>query len=468
MSQKVLSSVAIDRVDDGLRNLIEVHVRAVLEAQHADLFARRVVDGGAFGQVTQVGDEVGVVIGGAADDPDTGNERGEADADNDAANDHRGEEAREARVNRMGSPQDGMWALDLGCARRPAGEIEPSRLSHPVDSLSRNATSGRPPSQPPLDRLVLTGHGVPAREALWALVADLRSGDPLAPITVAVPSTYAALALRREAGRRPGGMVNVRFLSLNRVAELLGAPFLAAPGRVPLTATRRAGAIRAALDHEGPFRALSTHPATTRAFAATLLDLELLPGDALERLAATGVRAAEVVAIAERVRTLVAGTYTDEDQLRAAAAMVADGSTDLHDLGPLVCFAPRRLSPGSIALVRALARGGGAAAVLALTGDDAADAAMHELAAQLAPDLGRVQVELPAAVPAGHRILSCADADDEARVVVRDIARRVEAGEPLHRMAIAYRNAVPYARPTARASRRGRHPGARPAPGDAA
>lgn len=261
-------------------------------------------------------------------------------------------------------------------------------------------------------RLVLTGHGADARDALWALVAAFRAGDPLAPVTVAVPSTYAALALRREAGRRPGGSVNVRFLSLNRVAELLGAPFLAAPGRVPLTATRRAGAIRAALDHDGPFRALATHPATTRAFAATLVDLELLPDDALERVAATSARAAEVVAVAERVRALVAGTYTDEDQLRAAAAMVADGIADLHDLGPLVCFAPRRLSPGSVALVRALARASGAAAVLTLTGDDAADSSMHELAAQLAPDLGPVQVELPAAVPVGHRILSCADADD--------------------------------------------------------
>ena len=46
------------------------------------------------------------------------------------------------------------------------------------------------------------------------------------------------------------------------VAELLGAPFLAAPpgtgGRVPLTATHRAGAIRVALDEtDGPFRPLA-------------------------------------------------------------------------------------------------------------------------------------------------------------------------------------------------------------------
>src|SRR4051812_37834796 len=103
------------------------------------------------------------------------------------------------------------------------------------------------PSSATASALLVRPHGPPAREALWGCVASLRSGHPLTPVTVAVPSTYAGLSLRREAGRRPGGLVNVRFLSINRVAELLGAPFLASPGRVPLTATRRAGAIRAAL-----------------------------------------------------------------------------------------------------------------------------------------------------------------------------------------------------------------------------
>src|SRR6478736_2107197 len=111
-------------------------------------------------------------------------------------------------------------------------------------------------------RLLVRPHGPAARTALWACVTALRAGHPLTPVTVAVPSTYAGLSLRREAGRRPGGLVNVRFQSINRVAELLGAPFLAAPGRVPLTATRRAGAIRAALDAaDGPFRPLASHPA---------------------------------------------------------------------------------------------------------------------------------------------------------------------------------------------------------------
>src|SRR5438093_151553 len=87
----------------------------------------------------------------------------------------------------------------------------------------------------------------PGRAALARLrevIAAAKAGDPLAPVTVAVPSGYAGLSARRllasgalgpcGAGDRPG-IANARFLAFDRVAELLGAPALAAAGRRPLS-----------------------------------------------------------------------------------------------------------------------------------------------------------------------------------------------------------------------------------------
>jgi len=61
-------------------------------------------------------------------------------------------------------------------------------------------------------RLLLAPHGERARDALWAAVDDAKARDPLAPVTVAVPSTYSGLALRRALGRRRG-LVNVRVVT---------------------------------------------------------------------------------------------------------------------------------------------------------------------------------------------------------------------------------------------------------------
>ncbi|MFM8305174.1 MAG: PD-(D/E)XK nuclease family protein, partial [Actinomycetota bacterium] len=99
---------------------------------------------------------------------------------------------------------------------------------------------------------------------------------------------------------------------------------------------------------------------------------------------------------------------------------------------------------GAIALLQALGRRGLAVAILTITGDGDTDAPVVEVAQRL-ETLGPVDLGA-AALPTAQRILSCADADDEARVVVREVARRIEGGTPLHRMAVTFRAAVPYAR----------------------
>src|SRR5690606_21670454 len=90
-----------------------------------------------------------------------------------------------------------------------------------------------------------------------------------------------------------GGLLNVRFIVLARVAELLGAPRLAARGRRPLTEPYRHEAVRAALrDAPGVFAAVSDEAATWRALERTFRELDGCDEAHLDALAAGGGRAA--------------------------------------------------------------------------------------------------------------------------------------------------------------------------------
>jgi ATP-dependent helicase/nuclease subunit B len=298
---------------------------------------------------------------------------------------------------------------------------------------------------PPGVDVRLVEHGPPAREALREAVASAKGRDPLAPVTVAVPSTYAGLALRRALAR-PSGLVNVRFLALARVSELLGAPTLAEGRRRPLTRPLRAEAVRAVLADAGPPLArVAGHPATERALDASFLELRRAGDRAVAQLERAGDPAAAVARLYPEFRTRTAGFYDDEDLAVAAAGALAGEPPALREIGQVVLFLPTRLSPGETELVRALGAAGRLRALLGLTGDPAADEPAEALAESLAGDAPPSRPAPPVS-PAGTEIVSAPDPEDELRAVVRDVMTRAAAGTPLHRIAILFRVEELYAR----------------------
>jgi ATP-dependent helicase/nuclease subunit B len=299
--------------------------------------------------------------------------------------------------------------------------------------------------------LLLVRHGSAAREALWRVVDDAKSADPLAPVTVAVPSTYAGLALRRALARRSGhgggGLVNVRFLVLARIAELLGAPSLAAAGRRPLTGPLRAQAVRAALAVDtGIFATVAGHPATARSLQTSFLDLRRAPEITLATLQQIEGRPESVVRLYRAFRELTADFYDEEDLARAAGVAVRDRAPALGELGHVVLHLPAALSPGEEELLAALAGTGSLTVVVGLTGDREADGPARELADRLARPLGPAEEVIAPEVPARTEIVSAPDPDDEVREVLRLVVAHGSQGTPLHRIAVLYRLDEPYAR----------------------
>ena len=276
-----------------------------------------------------------------------------------------------------------------------------------------------------------------AQERLERLLSEYQAEDRFAPVTVVVPTTYAGLYLRRDIGRR--GLVNVRFLPLARVAELLGAPSLAAKGQRPLKPPIEFAAVRrAASEAAGELEPFRAHPSFHASLRSTFRDLRRAAPDAITALERRRGMSGEIARLYARYCDHTKAYYDREALAEAAADSVRTGRADtaLTALGPVVAYLPRTLTPSEQHLFDALHDAWKCATILAATGDEEADEILLPAAA---PSASSKQPPRPA------HLLVTSDTGEEVRSVVRSIASAAHAGTPFHRMAIFYWQRDPYA-----------------------
>lgn len=289
------------------------------------------------------------------------------------------------------------------------------------------------------------GVGEVALDALTRTVAAAQAGNPLAPVTVLVPTNSAGVLARRALARRRGGIAGVQFLTVYRLAQLLGGARLAAAGRRPVSSVLRSSAIAAELAaHPGRFEPVHTHRATVAAVLRAARELGEVSAAGRRLLAERGSSlAAEVVRVDDAVRARLAPSWHDETDLFAAATSEAD-RTRVAALGTLVVFLPIAPAPPAVALLRRLGELGEVQVLLAVTGDEVADALGHRLADQLRAGGPLVAATTPAA-PAVEQI-STSDAEEEVHAALRAVVAAAVDGVPLERMAILWTVADPYQR----------------------
>lgn len=298
------------------------------------------------------------------------------------------------------------------------------------------------------------GFGTEAREALADFVRRAKTGDPLAAVTVVVPSNYTGLSLRRELGRQGGGVAVLETVTVAELADRLGGSSLQQRARRPLSDMAITAAVRIALgDEPGPFGPVADHQQTARALGRTYLELRDLAESQLDRVAGMSLRAAGVVNICRRVRASLRRDWYDEFDLMAAAADQL-GSLDAlpPELGRICVYLPRRLNQHEARLLRALGQVPADAPVevlVGLTGDSSADPVAESVCMRLRvgpPHLdGRRRDELREASCA-QRIVSVTDADEEARTVVRSVIADLDDGLPPSKIAVYFGAAEPYGR----------------------
>jgi RecB family exonuclease len=334
--------------------------------------------------------------------------------------------------------------------------------------------------------VVPTPYGRPALQVLQRAVAGAKRGDALAPVTVIVPANHVGVTARRAlaegslgpmTGGRAGdvrgdggdggiGVAAVMFLTVYRLAELIGAARLAAEGRRPVSTPVLAAALRRALREDaGLFAPVAQHPATESALVAAFGELSDVSPAGLDALTRAGPRARDVVRLCRRARAILQGDWYDEADLTEAAIISVqdDPSRVARQLGQVVVHLPQDLLQRQARLVAAVAEACPATVVAGVTGVDGADAGVRR-------SLGRLGAELPdsggsgspdaagaadaeAAAPSAParpsgttHILTASDADDEVRAAVRVVVDAARAGTPLERIAILFGAREPYGR----------------------
>lgn len=291
-----------------------------------------------------------------------------------------------------------------------------------------------------------TPYGPPAHLALAAAIDHHKQHDPLQPVAVIVPSNHVGIAARRALGRR-SGIAAVTFLTPYRLAELLGAPGVAASGRRPVSTPVLAGSVRAVLRSDpGQFAGVEQHPTTERSLVRSHRALSEVSEADLRRLEATTPRTSDVVRIHRAVRHRLEESFSDEQHLVDAAIHALDADAPvLTELGPAILFLPQRLTSNQARLLSGFARRNPLSVLAGITGVDEADAAVRKAIEGVGAQWPLPDAAAPP-LPVAHRALTVSDADDEVRHAVRTIIDAARRGTPLTRCAILYSATDPYAR----------------------
>ncbi|SDH99960.1 PD-(D/E)XK nuclease superfamily protein [Arthrobacter subterraneus] len=261
-----------------------------------------------------------------------------------------------------------------------------------------------------------TGSVSEALGLLETRIAEAKAADPLAPITIIVPSHAAGLDVTRYLGRTlnsGAGSVGVRAFTLKDLATELVAADPSLIERSPLTPSIRQAAISRALSEApGDFEQVADQPATARAITRTA---PLLDSIATHHDADMPGLVREVLRIH---RTAMAGLedrwFTDHYMFECAGRRLRDPGT-ARRLGTLIGFMlGAQLQPAVAAFRRQVEEAG-----------------LHH-------------IQATGTFNENTSLLSASDADDEVRTVVRLVIERLRAGVPGHRIGVFHSTAHPY------------------------
>ncbi|MGH9132417.1 MAG: PD-(D/E)XK nuclease family protein, partial [Ilumatobacteraceae bacterium] len=206
-----------------------------------------------------------------------------------------------------------------------------------------------------------------ALDTLAGVVRQAKHGQPLAPVTVIVPTNTAGVMARRALGRL-GGVAAVDMLTLYRLAELLGSPPLVAEGRAPVSTSVVDLAVRRVLaDAPGSFATVAGHPSTVVALRDLHRELRLAGPDAVAALAVSSPRGREAARVSQLASRRLRNDWYDEGDLLEQAELAA-GRGVPRQLRHTVVYLPQQLRGRELRVLRGLGQVADVEVIIGVTG----------------------------------------------------------------------------------------------------
>ena len=267
--------------------------------------------------------------------------------------------------------------------------------------------------------------------------------DPLAPVTIVVPSSLAGYQIRRSLGRRPGGMVNVQVRPLLALLELIGSASLSNAGRRPLPEIRRSEAIREIAESGPPiFGDVPIEGGVLRTLTQRFAEFDDCDRAQLDTIAAQGGIPAYLVDRYDAYLAQTSDFYTQRDLAVSATEALGQRPNLLRDIGSVIVYLPGDLNSAARAFLRALSDHTRVEVLLGLTGD------VETVDRHTLRNWGEHADPAVEQVPTAQQIVQSPDAEEEVRSAIRKISASLLSDHPtpLHRTAILYRQPQPYQR----------------------
>lgn len=247
-------------------------------------------------------------------------------------------------------------------------------------------------------------------------ITAAQAANPLAPVTIIVPSHASGLDVTRYLGRTLGngaGSVGVRAFTLKDLATELVASDISLAARSPLPPAVRQAAISNVLaEVPGDFEQVATQPATARAITRTA---PLLDSIHPKHDAALPDLVREVLRVHRTAMEALGDRWYTDHYLFERAGRVVQAPPTLRRLGTLIGFMLGTQSQPAVAAFR-----------------------------RQLETAGLVHIQATGAIDEHTTILTASDADDEVRTIIRLVIDRLRSGVPGHRIGVFHSTAHPY------------------------